>query len=444
MILSTEVESAICGVLMLRPEQYDEVQELISPDDFTSPVYRSMYVAICELAAAGMDIDALTIADKTGDMPAAADVLAKAPMGNAKSYATILADRSKLRKFQEAWQEAGRVIQDGGMDLHARVEAIQDILSNAVATDQHAQHTVSGKALVRDWYDELLRLADIGSAVTGINTGFPDLDACTKGWHGGEMIVIAARPGMGKTNLAINTAWAAVRQRRQVLYFSLEMSRLELMHRVAAQACAIDYNDIQTADLGKIAGRVTEFIENASDYGLHINDRAGHTMATVRTESKKIRRKHGLHMVVIDHIGLLNSKHDNQYNKMTEISRQVKLLAKELDIPVIALTQLNRDVEKRPNPRPMMSDLRDSGAIEQDADVVLFPFRDNDPDADHDARMYGQLILGKLRHGKIGIIPVLVQFQFCRFVSADKESLPKNWMLTTQERKSARHSKVQL
>lgn len=435
--MNNEAESALVSSMMLRPEVSDEVSDLVTADDFVSPSIRNIFVAILDLYRGGVEIDVVTVAEKVGDIATVGALIRNAPTGSPVSYASIVADRSRLRKFSAAWHQASGVILDEGLSLPERVDRVGDILNDAIKTDSVESKTLTGKPLFQEWYNELERLSVIGDEITGIKTGFPDLDKHCKGWHGGEMIVIAARPGMGKTNLAINTAWSAVKQGKQVLYFSLEMSRLELMHRIAAQAETIDYEKVQTAQLGDdaVGHKVTNFVSNNLTKGLHINDRAGHTMASIRTESKKTLRKYGLDMIIIDHIGLLNSKDENQYSKMTNISRQVKLLAKELNVPVIALTQLNRAVENRPDPRPKMSDLRDSGAIEQDADAVMFPYRDNDPDATEDKRSLGQLIIAKLRHGKVGVIPLLVQFQYCRFLSADKASLPSNWMEVGQKRK---------
>lgn len=433
---NNEAEAAVCGVLLFRPEQIEECQEIVAPDDFSNQTYRGIYAAMLDLHDAGSEIDTLTVADKVGNIGLVGSLAANAPLGAAKTYATIVRDKARLRTLSVAWQEANAVISDDGLELSARVEMATDILSSAITHESVESKTLTGRDLFLVWYNDLERLSQVGDSMTGIGTGFPDLDKHTKGWHGGEMIVIAARPGCGKTNLAVNTTWAAVKQGKHVLYVSLEMSKTELMHRFAAQAMSIDYEKVQTAQLGEsdVGDKITAFMHMGLKMPLHINDRAGHTMATIRTEAKKTKRKHGLDMIVIDHIGLINSKSDNMYQKMTDISRQIKLLAKEMNIPVIALTQLNRAVEQRPDPRPKMSDLRDSGAIEQDADAVIFPFRETDPDADADSQMYGQLIIAKLRHGKTGIIPLLVQFNHCRFVSADRHSLPQNWMMTHQEK----------
>lgn len=432
-----EAEAAVCGALLFRPEQVDECQEVVSPSDFTHQTYRSVYSAILELHDAGSEIDTLTVADKVGDIALIGSLAANAPLGAAKAYATIVRDKSKLRQLARAWQEANQIISDETVELSARVEFATDILSNAIKHESVESKTLTGRDLFTVWYNDLERLSNIGDSITGISSGFPDLDKHTKGFHGGEMLVIAARPGCGKTNLAINLTWAAVKQGKHVLYVSLEMSKTELMHRFAAQAMAIDYEKVQSAQLGDadVGAKLSAFMAMGLKMPLHINDRSGHTMATIRSEAKKTRRKHGLDMIVIDHIGLISGKADSLYMKMTDISRQIKLLAKELDVPVLALTQLNRAVEQRPDPRPKLSDLRDSGAIEQDADGVMFPFRDTDPDADEESQRYGQLIIAKLRHGKIGIVPLLVQFNHCRFLSADRSSLTENWMLTSSEKK---------
>jgi replicative DNA helicase len=430
-----EAEAAVCGVLMLRPEQVDECQDILAPSDFTQPHYRTIYETILALYEAGQEIDPLTVADKTGDMTIAAAVLSNAPGGQAKSYAQIVRDKARLRELASAWGEANQIITDATLELSDRVERATDVLAGVIKTEEVSSKTLTGRDLFYSWYEELNRLSQLGDSITGIKTGFPELDKSCKGFHGGEMIVIAARPGMGKTNLAINLAWTAIKQNKSVLYISLEMSSNELMHRIASQAMSIDYEGVQTAQLGEsdVGHKITSFATEYMNVPLHINDKAMQTMASIRREAKKIKRKSGLDMIVIDHIGLVTAKSDSMYQRMTDISREIKLLAKDLDVPVIALTQLNRAIEQRHGARPKLSDLRDSGAIEQDADAVIFPFRDNDPDADYDSRLYGQLIIGKMRHGTTGIVPALVQFNYCRFVPVLGE-LPPNWNLTSAEK----------
>ena len=437
MSLIQQAEAALCAVLMLHPEQIDEAAALVLPEDFIGEQNQKIYAAIIELDANHHAVDAMAVASKTGDMAYLGGLIASAPYGTASSFARIVAENAHLRKLQQAWHDAGRIINNTEMPIGDRVDQASDLLSSMAKSDRLESKTLSGHELFKVWHQELERLCAMTDELTGITSGFPDLDASTKGWHGGEMIVVAARPGMGKTNFAINITWAATKRDKCVLYFSLEMSKTELMHRFAAQAEAINYELVQSAQLGEadVGHRITNFMTYGIGTRLHINDRAGHTMASIRAESKRLKRRSGLDMIVIDHIGLISGKGD-QYQKMTEISRQVKLLAKELDVPVIALTQLNRAVEQRTDPRPKMSDLRDSGAIEQDADAVLFPFRETDPDCPADKAAIGQLIIAKLRHGHTGIIPLIVQFQYCRFLTADRMSLPENWKMTQSEIKS--------
>jgi replicative DNA helicase len=432
-----EAEAALCAVLMLNPEQVDEAAAIVKPEDFLTIENRKVFEAIVSLDSDKHAIDVMSVADKTGDFAYVGNLIANAPYGKAESFARIVAENAHLRQLQQAWHDAGRIINNPELPIADRVDQAADLLSSMSKAERMESKTASGKELFQDWYNELERLFKYGDSITGIRSGFPDLDASTKGWHGGEMIVVAARPGMGKTNFAINLAWSAVKQDKCVLYFSLEMGKTELMHRFASQAETINYEDVQTARIGDadVGHRITNFATYGIGTRLHINDRSGHTMASIRTESKRLARRTGLDMIIIDHIGLVTGKGE-QYQKMTDISRQVKLLAKELNVPVMALTQLNRAVEQRPDPRPKMSDLRDSGAIEQDADAVIFPFREIDPEVPPEKASIGQLIIAKLRHGRTGIIPLIVQFQYCRFLSADKESLPANWQMTYSEIKS--------
>jgi len=437
-----EAEAALCAVLMLNPEQIDEALAIVQPDDFLTVENRKVFEAIVALDADQHAVDVMSVADKTGDLAYVGGLIANAPYGSAESFARIVSENAHLRNLQQAWHEAGRIINNAEMPIAERVDQAADLLSSMSKADKLESKTSSGKELFQDWYNELNRLFQYGESITGIHSGFPDLDRSTKGWHGGEMIVIAARPGMGKTNFAINIAWSAIKQDKCVLYFSLEMSKTELLHRFAAQAETINYEDVQTARIGDadVGHRITNFASYGIGTRLHINDMAGHTMASIRAESKRLARRKGLDMVIIDHIGLVSGKGE-QYQKMTEISRQVKLLAKELNVPVMALTQLNRAVEQRTDPRPKMSDLRDSGAIEQDADAVLFPFRETDPEVPPEKAAIGQLIIAKLRHGHTGIIPLIVQFQYCRFLSADTENLPQNWKMTYSEIKAGQSAK---
>lgn len=407
----TEVEATLIGSILNNPSQLDDFE--LDARDFESRECREIYLICRDMREANEFIDPVTVSNRFPDIGYLSRLVMSAGYGKAVDYAKVVHNQARVRDLLVAWQEAGEVLRDAGRELSYRADTATDILSSAIKHDAAGGVTLSGVECMREWYQELQRLAEVGDEITGIKSPFPLLDARTKGWHGGEMIVVAARPGMGKTNLAINFAWEAVKQGKQVLYFSLEMSRTELMHRIASQAKSINYSRIQSGALDEVGGQITTFVADYREMSLHINDRAGHTMGSIKTESRKVMRKHGLDMILIDHIGLLNSKHDNQYNKMTEISRQVKVLAKELNVPVFALTQLNRSVEQRQDPIPKMSDLRDSGAIEQDADIVMFPHREIKEDGSSDL---GQLRIAKLRHGQIGNIPLLVDFARCRFM----------------------------
>jgi replicative DNA helicase len=247
------------------------------------------------------------------------------------------------------------------------------------------------------------------------------------------MIVVAARPGMGKTNFALNCSNAAVRQGKTVLFFSLEMSKEQLYSRMASAAKGINLDTILSADFAEMGAGVTAFTAEFKDLPFFINDRANHTMASIRNECKKLRRKHGLDLVVIDYLGLIEGEGKSTYEKVSDISRKVKLLAKEMQCPVMILAQLNREVDKRADKIPVMADLRDSGAIEQDADVILFPYR---PDAyEHDVSKHtneASLIVGKLRHGETGQVPVVADFAKARFLPAVHQNY--DWMTKKAKR----------
>lgn len=430
-LMSPEAEQSLIGALACKPEAFTDVADILTDKDFAIEANGEIFKAMGELEKEGKAFDILAIADKLGsrlDINYLSKVLMATPSHtNLMTYAKIVAERAALRRLFDAYYRAQDILENSDLPMGRRAEAAIDLISSSITSEDEKAKTMHIKEGMAAWFNHLEELSKSGGKITGIPSGFPDLDKRTKGWHSEEMIVVAARPGMGKTNLALNMSNAALRAGKTVLFFSLEMSKEQLYSRMAASAKGILLEQILSADFDKMGPGVTAFTAEFKELPFFINDRSNHTMASIRNECKKIKRRHGLDMVVIDYLGLIEGEGKSAYEKVSDISRKVKLLAKEMQCPVVILAQLNRAVDSRADKTPVMADLRDSGAIEQDADVILFPFRPDayEPDpAKH--KNEGSIIVAKLRHGEPGQVPVVVDFAKARFLPAALENY--DWM----------------
>jgi replicative DNA helicase len=423
-----DAEQSVLGAMMLSPEAVADVVELIEPDDFYRSAHGRIYAALRSLFARGEPVDVITSVDalrrdgaleEVGGALYIRDLVDQTPTpAGASHYAKIVADAALRRRLISAAADI--------MDLAYRSGDDADVVAD------HAEQRVydvarredrDDTAILRDLLDQAMAdlesIQNRESAYTGIATGFHDLDNLTSGLQPGNLVVIAARPGVGKSSLAINVARNVAVGGNSVAVFSLEMSRFEIGMRLLCAEAKVPWDRIRNKRVGPSDWTgVVQAAEILHDAPLHIVDAGNVNIVDIRAKARRMRSgRQGLDMIIVDYLQLMTSpsarRPDNRQQEVAEISRQLKLLAKELQIPVVALSQLNRNPEARADKRPQLSDLRESGAIEQDSDVVMFIHRDDiDPEKKRDA----ELIVAKHRNGPTGSIhlnfePSLTQFR---------------------------------
>ena len=433
---SIEAESSVLGGLLLDNSAWDRMGDLLVDGDFYRYEHQLIYAAIGALINASKPADVITVfeqlqnqghADAAGGLGYLNSLAQYVPSAsNIRRYAEIVRERSILRKLVTASDEIataafnpkGRAV-DKILD-----EAEQKIFNIGEEGSRMKQGFQSMDSLVVDLLDRVQEMADNPNDITGVPTGFHDLDKMTSGLQPGDLVVLAARPSMGKTAFAINIAeHVALNEGLPVAVFSMEMGAAQLAVRVVGSIGRVDQGHLRT---GKLTDeewpRLTEAIERLRTVSLHIDETPGLTPSELRANSRRLARQCGkLGLIVVDYLQLMSgssgSDGDNRATELGEISRGLKMLAKELQCPVIALSQLNRGVEQRTDKRPMMSDLRESGAIEQDADIIMFIYRDDYYNKDSKDPGVAEIIIGKQRNGPTGTVRLAFLKPLTRFES---------------------------
>ncbi|MBK9237773.1 MAG: replicative DNA helicase [Rhodoferax sp.] len=433
---SIEAESSVLGGLLLDNGAWDRVGDALSDGDFYRYEHRLIYAAVGALINASKPADVITVyeqlqslgkADEVGGLAYLNSLAQYVPSaGNIRRYAEIVRERSILRKLVTASDEiATNAFNPMGRPVAAILdESEQKIFNIGEEGSRMKQGFQSMDTLVVSLLDRVQEMADNPNDVTGVPTGFYDLDRMTAGFQAGDLIVLAARPSMGKTALAINIAeHVALHEGLPVAVFSMEMGAAQLAVRIVGSIGRIDQSHLRT---GKLTDdewpRLTEAIEKLRTISLHIDESAGLTSSELRASARRLSRQCGkLGLIVVDYLQLMSGSSNDGENRATElgeISRGLKMLAKELQCPVIALSQLNRSVETRPDKRPMMSDLRESGAIEQDADIIMFIYRDEyyTKDACKEPGV-AEVIIAKQRNGPTGVVKLAFLKPITKFES---------------------------
>ncbi len=431
---SLEAEQSVLGGLLLDNETWDRVSEKVVAQDFYSRSHRLVFEVIASLIDGGEPIDLITLSEAleneqkledAGGFVYLAEMMKNTPSAaNITAYAEIVRERAVTRELIAVANE----IAEAGYDTQGRSSAdLLDFAETKVfAIAEQRVNKSEGPAsitsVLEKTVDRIEKLCNEPSGgVTGVSTGFADLDKMTAGMQRSDLIIIAARPSMGKTTFAMNLAeHAAMTQEKPALVFSLEMPSEQLMMRMLASLGRIDQTKIRTGQLddedwARLSSTMGLLLENGQ---MFIDDAAGLTPTDVRSRARRIARDHGgLSMIMIDYLQLMRvpALSENRTLEISEISRSLKALAKELEVPVIALSQLNRSLEQRSDKRPINSDLRESGAIEQDADLIMFIYRDEVYHDDSEFKGMAEIIIGKQRNGPIGRVPLTFQGQFSRF-----------------------------
>ena len=415
---SQEAEQAVIGGLLIDPEKLPDVLELITAADFYFSENRVIFERIEVMTESIKDINVITIAELVPESFAYIVGLAKdtPSAANVVSYSAIILNRSKERQLIAAANTITQLAYDNDKKTEDKIIEAQAALLGMESNE--GEEAAQANSAIRAVVDEIeLRFNNKGAPI-GLQTGIKAIDEKINGLRNANLMIIAARPAMGKTTLAMNIAENNIRQGVPVLVFSAEMSRAELMERMVASSGNINFGKIRSGQLvDDDWAKLSAGISHLRDKPLYIDDRGGLHINQVKASARKMHKKHGLKLIVIDYLQLLSGDGNSREQEISSIARGLKALAKELDIPVIALSQLNRKCEERTDKRPNCSDLRDSGAIEQDADIVSFIYRDEVYNDNSEHRGIAEIIFAKARNFEIGKVYVASRLDVCRFES---------------------------
>jgi replicative DNA helicase len=425
-----DAEQSVLGAMMESKAAISNVVEILRDEDFYKPAHAEIFLAIVALDQRSQAVDAITVAEELsrrgmlediGGKPYLHGLLEAYPTASAATkYAQIVEEHARLRRLVGAGNEIQEIGFSLPEDVDQAVDQAEEIIYNVA--DRRLRDSVKHlRGLLSENMEALEKLADRGESVTGVSTGFPDLDDYTSGFQPSNFIVVAARPGMGKSSLLNDFALScALKTRKPVMMFNLEMSRHELTRRFLASEAKVDS---QRMNKGTLQER--DWIQLSSALGrlaeapIYIDDSANITLMEIRAKCRRLKAREGLGMVIIDYLQLMQSprRSENRQQEVSDLSRNLKILARELEVPVICAAQLNRAVEYRADKRPLLGDLRESGSIEQDSDVVMFIYRDElyNPDSEH--RGEAELIIAKHRNGPTGTIRLAFMNQFTKFAS---------------------------
>ncbi|WP_020617474.1 replicative DNA helicase [Paenibacillus daejeonensis] len=429
-----EAEQAVLGAVLLQGEALITAMERVRSEDFYTAEHQQIFDAMVELGEAGQPIDLVTLTaylqdhqqlEGIGGVSYLAKLVGGVPTAaNVDYYAQIVEEKSMLRRLIRT---ATEIVTDG----YAGEDQVSALLSDAEARimELSNRRSSSGFISIRDVlmevFEKVEQLYTNKGNASGIPSGFHDLDKMTSGFQRNDLIIVAARPSVGKTAFALNIAQnVGVRARETVAIFSLEMSAAQLVQRMICAESNVDAGRMRTGYLeGDDWEKLTMAIGSLSEAEIYIDDTPGITVADIRAKCRRLKKEKGLGMILIDYLQLIQGRGkagENRQQEVSEISRTLKQIARELEVPVIALSQLSRGVEQRQDKRPMMSDLRESGSIEQDADIVAFLYRDDYYDKESEKKNIIEIIIAKQRNGPVGTVELAFLKNFNKFVSLDR------------------------
>jgi replicative DNA helicase len=428
---SIEAEQSLLGGLMLDHKSWDKVADVVTASDFYRKDHRLIFAAIASLAEGANPSDVVTVSehlDNRGELEAAGGLeylatLANETPGaaNARSYARILRERSMLRSLISAGNEiSGAAFATDGRSAADIVDEAERLVFEIAESGARGKSGFKAlKEILPDAVDRIDLLHQSDGDITGISTGFTEFDKLTAGLQPGDLIIIAGRPSMGKTTLAINIAEnAAIGSKIPTAIYSMEMPSQQLAFRMISSLGRVDQSHLRTGRFpDEDWSRINTAVQLMSDAPIFIDDSAALSPTEIRARARRLQREHGLGLIVIDYLQLMTvpGSKENRATEISEISRSLKALARELSVPVIALSQLNRSVEQRTDKRPVMSDLRESGAIEQDADLIAFIYREEVYNQDTPRKGIADIAIAKQRNGPIGDFPLTFVGRYTKF-----------------------------
>lgn len=431
---NVEAEQAVLGAIFLEPSSLTVTSEMLRPEDFYRSAHQKIFSAMIKLNDEGKAVDLIIVTEElaankgledVGGVAYLSELAGSVPTAaNVEYYARIVEEKSLLRRLIRT---ATNIAQEG----YSREDEVEGLLGEAEKSIMEvAQRKNSGSfenikdVLVRA-YDNIEELANRKGDVTGIPTGFAELDRMTAGFQRNDLIIVAARPSVGKTAFALNIAQnVATKTDENVAIFSLEMGAEQLVMRMLCAEGNINAQSLRTGALTDEDWRkLTMAMGSLSNAGIFIDDSPGVRIGEIRSKSRRLKQEHGLGMIVIDYLQLIQGNGrsgENRQQEVSEISRSLKALARELEVPVIALSQLSRGVEQRQDKRPMMSDIRESGSIEQDADIVAFLYRDDYYDKESENKNIIEIIIAKQRNGPTGTVSLAFVKEYNKFVNLER------------------------
>ena len=429
-----DAEQAVLGAVFLEPSALTVASEILIPEDFYRAAHQKIFSVMLKLHDQGQAVDLITVTEDlaatklledTGGVSYLSELAASVPTAaNIEYYARIVEEKSLLRRLIRT---ATGIAQDGYNredDVTALLsEAEKNILQVAQRKNAGAFHVIKD-VLVRT-YDNIELLNNRKGDITGIATGFAELDRMTAGFQRNDLIIVGARPSVGKTAFALNIAQnVATKTSENVAIFSLEMGAEQLVMRMLCAEGNINAQNLRTGSLtDEDWGKLTMAMGSLSNAGIFIDDTPGVRIGEIRSKCRRLKQEHGLGMILIDYLQLIQGdgrSGENRQQEVSEISRSLKQLARELQVPVIALSQLSRGVEQRQDKRPMMSDIRESGSIEQDADIVAFLYRDDYYDKESENKNIIEIIIAKQRNGPVGTVQLAFVKEYNKFVNLEK------------------------
>ena len=432
---SAEAERAVISSMLLDKDAITSASEILVGEDFYQPQYATLFETMVELHNEGKPVDLVTLPDRLEekDVPPELssvdfmrNLFSEVPISaNVKHYAQIVKDKAVLRRLIKVTEGITNACYLGN-------EPVEDILADTEKQIFHLLQNRSGgdyvsiKDVVIQAVESVERAAKTAGRVTGLSSGFYDLDYKTAGFHPSQLILVAARPAMGKTAFVLNIAeHVAVKEKIPTVVFSLEMSKEELCKRILSMHSKVDAQAMRTGELKDDDWlKMVESAKDVGESGLILDDTPGINISELRSKCRKYKLEHNIGLIIIDYLQLMSGgkRAESRQQEISEISRSLKSLARELEVPVIALSQLSRAVEQRPDKRPMLSDLRESGAIEQDADVVMFIYRDDYYNKDSEEAGISEIIIGKQRSGPTGTVKLAWLGQYTKFANLERSN----------------------
>lgn len=426
---SIEAERSVLGGIFLKPDVFGEVIEVISPNDFYKTQHKIIYETMMEIYGAGNQIDPIIVMDRLkrknkfeeiGGETILYEIIEEVPTAaNILTYARIIKEKATLRNLSDIGTKIVEMSRDGYEDVDTILDKAEGLIFK-VAEGKESKDVISLKEAMSGEFERLEQLFQNKGATTGIPSGFKSFDEMTSGFQPSDLVILAARPSMGKTAFALNLALnAGMKSNKAVLVFSLEMSSTQLLQRLLAVEAGIGLQKIRNGfltndDWGKL-GISSGKLANSE---INIADVPNVNVLEIRSIARRLKAAGKLDMIIIDYLQLIkgsSSRSDNRQQEISDISRSLKGIARELDVPIIALSQLSRAPEQRADRRPMLSDLRESGAIEQDADMVVFLYRDDYYNDDSESKGITEVIIGKQRNGPVGTVSLRFFHEITRF-----------------------------